>query len=187
MESTQVVKELKSIKVLLYLTIICLLIVLFQPQLTSLYLNLTRGSSNNVEHHSLNTKPKVSTENRNLIKPQSHWSVEFVKDTFNKGNLDVVMEMCNYRIQEYPNDPQPYWYRAKTFRMLGKNNEALLDLDKMELLAPSWRKKYTDPLRKSILAEELKKRFDGVPPKDKKEIGKKLNEILKGYKESKAS
>jgi tetratricopeptide (TPR) repeat protein len=172
-ESTEAVKELKSIKNLLYVIIISLLAVFFQTQLISLYINLTKVSSSSANS-------EVSF--KNIAKTQSVWSVDLVKDTFDRGKLEIVIDMCNNRIEEYPNDAQPYWYRAKAFQMLGKNKEALLDLDKAEFIAPSWREKYTDPLRKEIYKQELQKRFEGTTPKNKEEIVEKLKEIQKDYK-----
>lgn len=173
MESTEAVKELKSIKILLYITIICLLAVFFQTQLISLYFNLTKESLSSANS-------EVSF--KNIAKPQSKWSVDLVKDTFDRGKLDIVIDMCNNRIEEYPNDAQPYWFRAKAFQMLGKHKEALLDLDKAEFITPSWRANYTDPLRKEIYKQELQKRFEGTAPKNKEEIVEKLKEIQRDYK-----
>ena len=173
MESTEAVKELKSIKNLLYIILISLLALFFQTQLTSLYLNLTKEPSSN-------TNTEVTF--KNIAKPQSMWSIDLVKDTFNRGKLDIVIDMCNKRIEVYPNDAQPYWYRAKAFQMLGKNKEALLDLDKAEFIAPAWRQKYTDPLRKEIYKQELQKRFEETPPKSKEEVAQKLKEIQSEYK-----
>jgi len=123
MESSKTIKEMKAIKNLLYIIVICLLLILLKPELLSMNLYQTQSSQ----------KPhKQSLHKVNEPLP-SIWSVELVKDTFERGKLEIVVEMCNNRIQEYPNDAYGYWYRAKAFKMLDENQKALFDLDKAEL------------------------------------------------------
>ena len=174
MESNNIIKEIKVIKILLYVIVICLLLILLKPELLSMYLHPSQVKSSHVQQ-----KEPLHT----IIEPiASIWSVELVKDAFQRGKLEIVMEMCNNRIQEYPNDPYGYWYRARALKILGENQKALRDLDAAESLAPTWKKKYTDPLRKDILKQELIKRFEGMPPKDKQAVTEKLQEIYTDYK-----
>jgi tetratricopeptide (TPR) repeat protein len=177
MDTNKIIKEIRAIKILLSVILIILLLILLKSELLSLYFQPLKTPSSFTQ--------KQPPLNKTTESFSSIWDTEIVNDAFQRNKLDLVLEMCNNRIKEYPNDAYGYWYRAKALKVLGDHQQALRDLDQAESLAPSWKNKYTDPLRKDILKQELIKRFHGEMPKDKQAVAEKLNEILQEYKQEK--
>jgi tetratricopeptide (TPR) repeat protein len=144
MESNEtMIKELQAIRFALYICIILLIVLILQPSFSSVTLLKYFEKYTDKE-----TSQRVSID---VPRVKSAWSIQLIQDTLNRGDLDAVVKISTERIKEFPNDAQPYWYRAKAYVTLGKYEDALSDVNKAELIAPEWREQWTEPLRNVIL------------------------------------
>ncbi|MBN2768416.1 MAG: hypothetical protein JXQ68_04890 [Campylobacterales bacterium] len=144
MESNEtMIKELQAIKFALYICIIILIVLVLQPSF----------SSSTILKYFEKYTNKESSKRVSIDTPQvkSVWSIQLIQNTLNRGDLDAVIKIATERIEEYPNDAQPYWYRAKAYVSLGRYKDALNDVNKAESIAPEWKEQWTEPLRNVIL------------------------------------
>lgn len=142
MDSNEIVKELKAIKFALYICAALLSVAAVLPLL---------DTQQTLQEIQKSEESKSSTLLENKVQPVSRWSVETVRITFDKGHLDTVVKMSSERIKEFPYDAEPYWYRAKSYGLMKRYEEALKDLDNAEKLAPGWKDNYIEPLRKDLI------------------------------------
>ena len=100
-----------------------------------------------------NKQEEKASQATSIKTPQvnSGWSIDLARDMLNRGDLEKLVVMATKRIEGFPNDAQPYWYRAKAYVSLGRYEEALKDVNKAESIAPEWKVQWTEPLRNAIL------------------------------------
>ena len=153
MESNeQIIEEMRAIKFGIYICIILLIVIVFQhSQPLSSVLKFIQTDEKNTSKSSLELPSKAI---------KSTWNIKLAQDTFAKGNEEELVIMATERIKEFPNDPEPYWYRAKAYLSLGQYKDALLDVDRAESIAPQWREEYTEPLRNTIMKKINDKQKD---------------------------
>ena len=65
---------------------------------------------------------------------------------FEQGKPDELLKLANEHMQEFPNDADAYWYRARAYLIQKDWAKALADLNQTAFLAPNWKAEYTDPL-----------------------------------------
>lgn len=65
---------------------------------------------------------------------------------FEQGKSDELLKLANEHMQEFPNDSDAYWYRARAYLLKKEWAKALTDLNQTAFLAPNWKAEYTDPL-----------------------------------------
>lgn len=82
-------------------------------------------------------------------------SWESASELFDQGKTQELMSLVEKRLATHPNDSTAYWFKAKVHYLNHEWDLALANLEKAEVLAPSWRKEYTGPLREKII--ELRK------------------------------
>lgn len=144
MESNeQMIKEMQGIKFAVYICVILLMVIVLKPSFSSF------SVSKFIPTDEKNTS-KSSLESQSKAKKPA-WSRQLAQDTFAKGQEEKLVIMATERIKEFPNDPEPYWYRAKAYVSLGQYEDALRDLDRTEAIAPQWLEEYIEPLRKAII------------------------------------
>lgn len=139
MESNeQMIKEMQGIKFAVYICVILLMVIVLKPSFSSFSVSkFIPTDKSSLESQSKAKKPE--------------WSRKLAQDTLAKGHEEKLVTMATERIKEFPNDPEPYWYRAKAYVSLGQYEDALRDLDRTEAIAPQWLEEYIEPLRKAII------------------------------------
>jgi len=65
---------------------------------------------------------------------------------FKKGKLEEVLSLSDERAETHPNDVDIFWNRAKVYIQQEKYDQAEISLNKVIVLAPSWKLEYVDPL-----------------------------------------
>jgi len=69
---------------------------------------------------------------------------------FDRGDKEELLRLIEDRRRTHPNDPQTFWFSAKA-HILDENWEAALaEVERAQLLAPSWSAEFTIPLSESL-------------------------------------
>ncbi len=58
---------------------------------------------------------------------------------FEQGKSDELLKLANEHMQEFPNDSDAYWYRARAYLLKKEWAKALTDLNQTAFLAPTGR------------------------------------------------
>jgi hypothetical protein len=97
---------------------------------------------------SINFGAERSSEERYSDPPL--FSNEMVSELINRGKLNDALVLIINRLQTHPNDPYAHWYKSRIHVLKREWWLAQQHVEKMEILAPSWKRKYIAPLRKKI-------------------------------------
>jgi len=64
---------------------------------------------------------------------------------FERGQYSELLEYCNNRIQERPNDGTAHWFRGKAFYQQKEYDLALESFNRVIEILPSWEKDWAGP------------------------------------------
>ncbi len=73
-----------------------------------------------------------------------------ISELIKQDKLDNALVLIYKRLITHPNDAYAHWYKARIHVLKKEWKEAQKHVEKMEVLAPSWEKKYIKPLRNKI-------------------------------------
>ncbi len=73
-----------------------------------------------------------------------------VSELIKQGKLEDAVVLINKRLKTHPNDAYAHWFKARVHVLKKEWKMAQEHVEKMEIIAPSWEKKYIEPLRKKI-------------------------------------
>jgi len=66
-------------------------------------------------------------------------------DLYSKGEYEKLVEHCNDRLNEMPNDAHAVWWLARSYIELEDYEEAKKLFIKVGQIEPSWKSEYVDP------------------------------------------
>jgi hypothetical protein len=90
------------------------------------------------------------------------FSNEMISELINRGKLNDALVLIINRLQTHPNDPYAHWYKSRIHVLKKEWGLAQQHVEKMEILAPSWKRKYIAPLRKKIKDQIKLGEFDPI-------------------------
>ena len=64
-----------------------------------------------------------------------------------QGKTKEAIKLADEQIKTHPNDEDGYWYRGLAYYLQKQWQPAIIDFNKTEELAPSWKDQYTEPYR----------------------------------------
>lgn len=132
-----IVQELRKIKIFTGMTGVALTIMLIFTMLSTL---LSIGALALIMPNVLKTQAAM------LGKQNTQSFSDQTSELIEQGKLDEASAKISARKETHPNDAYAYYYEAKIHLAQGEPEKALVELDKIRELAPSWNKEYTDPL-----------------------------------------
>ncbi len=80
----------------------------------------------------------------------SGFSKNEVSELIKQDKLDDALVLIYKRLITHPNDAYAHWYKARIHVLKKEWKVAQKHIEKMEVIAPSWEKKYIKPLRQKI-------------------------------------
>jgi tetratricopeptide (TPR) repeat protein len=75
-----------------------------------------------------------------------------------EGKETEALALVQEREKKFPKDFYVHWYRGKAYYQLGQFAEALAAIERLHVLAPTWREEYTEPYLKAIKEKMATKR-----------------------------
>lgn len=137
-ENIEISKQLKSIKKWIILGAVSFLLIAISAIVFTVSMVTVATSLNNEF-----TQTSCGKEDSNFSKNE-------VSSLLNKGDTEAALLIINKRLETHPNDSYAIWFKARAYYLKEEWDTALDLIDKTEFLAPSWKEKYTDPLRQQI-------------------------------------
>lgn len=139
-ESTDVVKQIKSLKIWVALGAIGFLLIgvaaiTFSVAMTYMSEYMVNETSND----------DCDEESKSLTWDNGN-------ELFEKGQLQELLKLSEERLKTHPYDANAYWFKAKVYYIEGKWELAKDNIKQTERIAPNWRKEYTGPLLENIEA-----------------------------------
>ena len=87
---------------------------------------------------------------RNLKKRFSDRVKLAANNMFERGQYAELIDYCNYRIKERPNDGTAHWFRGKAYYQQKEYDLALESFNKVIEIFPSWEKDWAGPYIEKI-------------------------------------
>jgi hypothetical protein len=136
-DNTEIVKQLKAIKLWVALGAIGFLLI---------GSGVVSFSASMMELSSEFEKQYPDKDNKN----DSSISWDRGTELFEQAKIDDLLKLTEERLKTHPNDGTAHWFKAKVHFMRKEWNLSLASLEQAEICLPNLKTEYTGPLRDKI-------------------------------------